>query len=307
MERIRVRLAILSVVPLLAAVSCATASRSQIEAARELTFRSDTVSRSPEVLFGEIADIRLERGLFYASSLTSADARLSELNALAEAYADDGRLAGKAGEYVEVFNSYIRALHSLSSEQRWKEAGTQMRGLGLRIDSVIGRYNELAVDGDGIPEGYARMAGRVLGHVAEQSMKLSQAVAVRKFVLAGDTLVAASCDSLMAILRSDEMNALIEHERESVEDAYSAYLHAMEIQGEAVPVSMDRAYVELSIRAKNLSTVRNRCVSALRSLKNAHSKLAESIGEGDGERIYEIYDELVRLNRLASQLSDMLD
>lgn len=307
MGRISLRLLVWSMVPLAAAVSCATASRAQIEAARELTFRSDTVSRSPEVLFGEIADIRLERGLLYASSLMSADARLSELNAVADAYEDDGRLAEKAGEYVDVFNSYVRALHSISSEQRWKGAGTQMRGLGLRIDSVISRYNDLAADGDGIPEGYARMAGRVLGYVAEQSLKLSQAVAVRKVVLAGDTLVSASCDSLMAILRSDEMNALIEHERESVEDAYSAYLHAMAVGNRLVPVSMDRAYVELVLRAGNLQDIRNKCVSALRSMKNAHSKLAESISGRDGERIYELYDELVRLNRLAVQLSDMLD
>ena len=57
-----------------------------------------------------------------------------------------------------------------------------------------------------------------------------------------------SCDSLMSILRSDEMNALIEHERESLGNNFSAWLSAMEMNGASVSVSDLEAYVELARR-----------------------------------------------------------
>ncbi|HIZ85500.1 MAG TPA: hypothetical protein IAC04_03320 [Candidatus Coprenecus stercoravium] len=292
---------------LLAAVSsCATISRAQLEAVSELTFRSDTVSRSPVVLFGELADIRLERGLFYAASLSSGTSRFDELTALAEASMDDEVLVRKAGEYVDVFNSYVRALHSISSERRWKNIGTQMRGVGIRIDSVLYRYNRLDLLPDEVPLGYAKMTGRVLGYVAEEIIRAYQKEAVKNIVIMADTLVSASCDSLMNILRSKEMNALIEHEKQSLRDNYSAYLNAMEAEGRCVPSEYDRRYVELVRKADGLSDVRNRCVSALRSLKNAHASLAESFAAGEKEVTMEQYEDLVRLNRLAARVAEAL-
>ena len=69
----------------LAVLSCSPLSKAQLEAVRQLTFNSDTVSRSPAVLFGEMADIRLHRGLYYALSLSSGETRYAEVAALAEA------------------------------------------------------------------------------------------------------------------------------------------------------------------------------------------------------------------------------
>ena len=63
-------------------VSCSPLSKAQLEAVRELTFNSDTISRSPAVLFGEMADIRLHRGLYYTLSLSSGEARLCGDNSI---------------------------------------------------------------------------------------------------------------------------------------------------------------------------------------------------------------------------------
>ena len=65
------------------------------------------------------------------------------------------------------------------------------------------------------------------------------------------------------------MNELIRHERESLRDNYAAYLTALELRGEPVPFESDRLYVELLRRADELPDIRNSCVSALRSFKNA--------------------------------------
>ncbi len=298
---------VLSLLAVFVAAGCSPLSKAQIEAVGELTFRSDTISRSPAVLFGEMSELRLERGLFYAASLTSGTARYEEVTALAETTMDDESLVRKASGYVDAFNSYVRALHSVSADARWKGLGTEIRGVGTRVDSVLYRYNRLDTGYEDIPTGYARMAGRVLAYVAEEVMQAVQGRAVRNIVVAGDTLVTASCDSLMAILRSDEMNELIRHERESLRDNYAAYLAALELRGEPVPFESDRLYVELLRRADELPDIRNSCVSALRSFKNAHAKLAADFAAGKKEVPEELWDEVLRLNVLAAQVSEMLE
>lgn len=298
---------VLSLLAVFAAAGCSPLSKAQIEAVGELTFRSDTISRSPAVLFGEMSELRLERGLFYAASLTSGTARYEEVTALAETSMDDESLVRKASGYVDAFNSYVRALHSVSADARWKGLGTEIRGVGTRVDSVLYRYNRLDTGYEDIPTGYARMAGRVLAYVAEEVMQAVQGRAVRNIVVAGDTLVTASCDSLMAILRSDEMNELIRHERESLRDNYAAYLAALELRGEPVPFESDRLFVELLRRADELPDIRNSCVSALRSFKNAHAKLAADFAAGKKEVHEELWEEVLRLNELAAQVSEMLE
>lgn len=298
---------VLSLLTVFAAAGCSPLSKAQIEAVGELTFRSDTISRSPAVLFREMSELRLERGLFYAASLTSGTARYEEVTALAETSMDDESLVRKASGYVDAFKSYVRALHSVSAEARWKGIGTEIRGIGTRVDSVLYRYNRLDTGYEDIPTGYARMAGRVLAYVTEEVMQAVQGRAVRNIVVTGDTLVTASCDSLMAILRSDEMNELIRHERESLRDNYAAYLTALELRGEPVPFESDRLYVELLRRADELPDIRNSCVSALRSFRNAHAKLAADFAAGKKEVPEELWDEVLRLNVLAAQVSEMLE
>ena len=298
---------IFSLLAVFVTASCSPLSKAQIEAVNELTFRSDTITRSPAVLFEKMSALRLERGLFYAASLSSGRARYEEVTALAETSMDDESVVRKASGYVDAFNSYVRALHSVSADARWKGLGTEIRGVGTRVDSVLYRYNRLDTGYDDIPTGYARMAGRVLAYVAEEVMQAVQGRAVRNIVVVGDTLVAASCDSLMDILRSDEMDELIRHERESLRDNYAAYLTALGLRGEPVPFESDRLYVELLRRTDELSDIRNSCVSALRSFRNAHAKLAADFAAGKKEVPEELWEEVLRLNVLAAQVSEMLE
>ena len=57
---------ILSLLAVFVTAGCSPLSKTQIEAVNELTFRSDTIIRSPAVLFEKMSALRLERGLFYA-------------------------------------------------------------------------------------------------------------------------------------------------------------------------------------------------------------------------------------------------
>ena len=73
--------------------SCAVLTESQIESVNNLAVVSDTIAVSPSILFKELSNIRLERGLYYAASLTSAETRFNEINALAQGNLDDKKLA----------------------------------------------------------------------------------------------------------------------------------------------------------------------------------------------------------------------
>ena len=294
---------IMTVIP-----SCGTAGRTRAEAVESLAERGDTASLAPYYLFSGMAEIRQTRGLFYAASLTSAEARFEEMTSVAEFSADDEKAVRKSLIYAETLASYLRAIKSLCSDSRWKTPGTDLRGIGNRIDSVIARYNKTGFSEEEIPTGYARLGGRVSGFIAEAVMKGVQAKNIRKIIPAGDTLVAASCDSLISILRSPEMDSLIDNEKDGLKQDYKAYLSRMELMGTFPPIEYDRLYMETLIKADGLKQARNKCVSALRSIKNAHAKIAASLtSRADAEEILtEAHAELAGLARIASDLYKLL-
>ena len=143
--------------------SCAALTESQIKTVNKLAVSGDSVATAPSVMFRELAAIRTERGLFYAASLTGADVRFAELNALAAAAREDEQLAARTDVCVDVLNSYLRALRSISNTARWKQIGTEMRSLGNNLDSVILRFNQLDWVDLELPQGVAKLSGKFAG------------------------------------------------------------------------------------------------------------------------------------------------
>lgn len=284
--------------------SCAVLTESQIESVNNLAVVSDTIAVSPSILFKELSNIRLERGLYYAASLTSAETRFNEINALAQGNLDDKKLAERTDIYVDVLNSYLRALRSLSNEARWKSIGTEMRGLGNKLDSAILRFNQLEVTEEELPEGVAKLSGKYAGFLSETYMKNRQAKAVRTFVKEGDTLVALCSDALTALLLRGEVNELINNESEGLRNNYYAYLRQLENSGETPQIDLDLHYVELVENLEHSKTIRNKCVSGLRSLKRAHHKLVAELDKRKPAEIW--FEELAELNTLSSQLNNLI-
>jgi len=265
--------------------SCAALTESQLQTVQKLAVSGDSVVAAPSVLFRELAAIRTERGLFYAASLTGAEARFRELNALAAASREDEKLAERTDVCVDVLNSYLRALRSISNPARWKQIGTEMRGLGKNLDSVILRFNQL-------------------DWVDLEYMKNRQAVAVREFVSEGDTLVAVCVDALVQLLRKQEVQELIDNEETGLRNNYLAYLQRVESLGQLPPVDHDRRYMTLLEDLEKAQKIRDKCVSGLQSLKRAHHKLLTQLDKR--ERWDYWYEELTELNTLAVQLNQLL-
>ena len=286
--------------------SCAVLTTSQVQMVNKLTVASDTVIVAPKVIFDELAAVRLERGLFYAASFTSAAAREKEINALAAASIADLQLVNRAQVYMNVLNSYLRALRSISNDARRTAYGTEWRGIGRNIDSLIIRMNQtdLLLDTD-ITVGWAKLSGQYIGYMSERYMRTRQAKTVKAFVAEGDTLVAACADGLIAILREGELVELIENESEGLKNNYSAYLLRLEASGEIPDIQHDRRYIDLMKRIEKAKYTRSRCVTALQSLKRAHKKVADELVKR--QKIDFLFDELLELNALALYLQNQLD
>ena len=284
--------------------SCAVLTESQLKMVTNLTVASDTVAITPKVIFDELATVRLERGLFYAASLTSAAAREKEINALATAHLTDEQMVGKAEVYVSVLNSYLRALRSISADARWTQYGTEWRGIGRNIDSLILRFNQTDLMDTAIPVGWAKLSGQYMGYMSERYMRVRQAKTVRTFVTEGEPLVNACVDGLIELLKKGDLIDLIENEGEGLKSNYEAYLYRLELAGLPADFNADRKYIELAKRMEVIKNTRSRCVTALQSLKRAHTKLVTELEKRQKIDFY--IEELLELNTLALQLQTKL-
>ena len=284
--------------------SCAVLTKSQLKMVTNLTVASDSVAVAPRVIFDELATVRLERGLFYAASLTSAEAREKEINALAVASIADEQLVNRADVYINVLNSYLRSLRSISADARWTSEGTEWRGIGRNIDSLIIRFNQTELANVEIPVGWAKLSGQYAGYMSENYARSRQAKTVKEFVAEGDTLVKACVDGLIELLRKGEMEDLIENESEGLKSNYEAYLHRVESSGLIPDISIDRDYIVLVKRVDKAKKTRSRCVTALQSLKRAHGKLVVELEKR--KKTDYIFEELLELNTLALNLQTML-
>lgn len=280
-------------------VSCATLSKSQMTKIKALSITSDTVALAPQLLFEKLADVRMERGLLYAASLEGTETRISEINALAQAAVSDATIAKKAGVYVNVLNSYLKALKSLSADTRWKKNGTELKGIGRNIDSLLIAYNKLEWS-DPIEPGLSKQLGKTTGYVAEEIGKRVQRKKVLEVLESGDSLISTSCDALVKILKKEELNRLIENEEQGLESNYRSYLNAAYRHDVFVPTDMDRQYLKLKSELTEIRGIQSKCASALTSLKNAHHKL---LSEMDKSKKYDEYNE--ELQQLASEAASL--
>ena len=294
----------ITIIIFVSSTSCAVLTTSQLKMVTNLTVSSDTVVVKPKIIFDELSTVRLERGLLYAASLTTAAARGKEINALAEASITDKQLVNRTEAYVTILNSYLRALRSVSANARWSQYGTEWRGIGRNVDSLLLRFNQTDLIDTEITVGWAKLSGQYMGYISENYSRARQAKTVKDFVTEGDTLVAACVDGLIELLRKGELDELIENESEGLKSNYEAYLNRLDQSGEMPDISYDRIYIEQIRRIENAKYTRSRCVTALQSLKRAHNKLAKELEKR--KNMDHLFDELLELNTLSLSLQTML-
>lgn len=282
---------------------CASMSKAQLKRVNSLAVVSDSAVTGPGSVFRILDDVRTDRGLIYVASFQSADARINELNGLALARQEQSRLAGRADICVNILESYIRALRSVSSESRWKQNGTELRGIGRNMDSLAIAYNKLDW-GELYEPGIAKQIGKTSGYLAEQYGKRRQYRLVKSIVEQGDSLVDICCKSLISGLKSTEFKELIENEQIGLENNYRAYINSLQLSGAVPALEFDRLYLDNCIRIDNARNMRTKCITMLQAFRRAHAALLKEL---DNPRTYsEFSDEMYELNKQVVALSEML-
>lgn len=273
---------------------CSAMSKAQLKRVNALAVVSDSAMCGPGSVMQILDEVRLERGLIYAASLQGADTRIQELNGLADAVSNQTRLADKANLCVSILESYIRALRSVSSQDRWKQNGTELRGIGRNMDSLAIAYNQLDW-GTLYEPGIAKQIGHTSGYLAEQYGKRRQRYVVKRILQHGDTLVDECVKSLVETLKSTEFRSLIDNERTGLENNYRAYLNSTSLTGSTPLPQYDRIYVENRLKIEQAETLRRRCISMLQSFGRAHSALLKEMDTSP--TFTEFTNELYQLNR----------
>ena len=273
---------------------CSSMTKAQLKRVNSLAVVSDSAITGPGSVLRMLDQVRLDRGLMYAASLQGADTRIQELNGLADATAQMSRLADKSDVCIDILSSYVRALRSVSSETRWKQNGTELRGIGRNLDSLAIAYNKLDW-GTLYEPGIAKQIGRTSGYLAEQYGKRHQRKTVQGMLTHGDKLVDECVQTMVSVLKSDEFKSLIDNERQGLENNYRAYLNAASLNGITPDADFDRLYIESRLRVEMAEQTRRRCITMLQSFGRAHSALVK---EMQNRRTYsEFMDELFELNR----------
>lgn len=273
---------------------CAAMSKAQLKRVNALAVASDSAMCGPGSVMQILDEVRMERGLIYAASLQGADTRIQELNGLADAVSSQSRLADNANLCVSILESYIRALRSVSSQDRWKLNGTELRGIGRNMDSLAIAYNQLDW-GTLYEPGIAKQIGHTSGYLAEQYGKRRQRYVVKRILQHGDTLVDECVKSLVETLKSTEFRSLIDNERTGLESNYRAYLNSTSLTGSTPLPQFDRIYVENRLKIEQAETLRRRCISMLQSFSRAHSALLKEMDTSP--TFTEFTNELYQLNQ----------
>lgn len=281
---------------LLLAGSCTVLSKTQKAMAQRLSISADTVVSAPIRMFETLAEVRLERSLFYASTLTGATAHFSEVDMIADAAEKEQKRLSKYGVYINALNSYIRAIQSLSSDTRWKGIGTEVRGIGNNLDSILLYYDKIF--SDSLSVGYFKIAGKAGGYISEELTKGHQAKLLKEFMTKGDSIVSICCDSLIAVLKSDALIELIDNEETALKYDYSRFLEFATPKPEIL-IEYDRRYVHLSASMTTVKSLRTQCCRGLKAFQKAHSSLVKEMNR---KKDSDIYPDLLELIKISSQI-----
>ena len=125
---------------------CASMTKAQLKRVNNLAVVSDSSMTGPGSVLRLLDEVRLERGLMYAASLQGTETHIQELNGLADAVAQQNRLAEKSDVCINILESYIRALlnaHLFYIAERYDiRSGKTMKTMGkfYMVDASLHNY-----------------------------------------------------------------------------------------------------------------------------------------------------------------------
>ncbi len=282
---------------LMALSGCSSLSKNQLKTIEKFATSCDSFSVYPSLLFREMSELRVERGVYFASSLTTPELRIKELNDIFDQSVKDTAVAKKLDLSMQILQKYSRALKSLAHTNRTIDVGREFRSLGRNLDSLVFAYNGLEITKP-LPTGLLNLSGRIIGYGAELIAHGTRSKALREYIIEGDTLVSALCDNLSELMTGEQIKALIINEQEGLKANYLSYLR---IKGSGANITEDRIYLGLLDKVNSIDKMRRGTSTSAKALHRAHNKLAIDVVRK--KKFSEIYEEVSIFNQEVEKLA----
>jgi len=253
---------------------CSSLSKGQLESVAKFAETCDSFSAYPSLIFYELNKLRAESSIWYASSMTIPENRISELSKIYQAKKEGEKIAKGTDLSMNILSRYARALKSLAHNNRVEDPGREIRSTGRAIDTLITTFNSLKITKP-ITSGIVSTAAKIVAYGAELNASRVRAEALRALIPEGDTLVNQLCKAMESILKEEEVKSLIIHEQNMIKSNYLSYVR---IAGSNI--DEDRRFIELTERGDALNKLRTGTITSIGSLRRAHNKMALQIEEG---------------------------
>lgn len=255
--------------------SCASLTKSQITDINHFARTSQHFSAYPSKIITGLAELRVEKGLYFVNSLdndsASAGVHVEELNKMYDAYKEDLHIAGKVDITFKIIDKYAQSLLLLSSDKYAADLDSQSITLGTNLNSLIYTYNTIP-GVTKVTTGMGSVAGSVILAGGRLIIRSKQSKALKQFVPKGDTLIGIMTQNLLDFLEADNIYLLIDHEEKDIPRTYKSFLyhHTPQLQNE-------REYLALKSRIDHIKTLRDQTARATRQLRRAHAALLAQV------------------------------
>lgn len=254
--------------------SCRTVSMEQRKIVQQFADKTESYAASPERIWTELAGIRESRGVYYANSFTDPASHLQVLDAIVKERLHDDSIPGRIGTVFKILDRYASGLAELSSDSPSKNNTALLKSFGVDLESLIRDYNRF--DGKNtIPAGVGTLLAQSLDFGVNTWLANRQCKAMRKYVSQADPLVATVCDAMADYLSSDLLSGLIRNEASGVGESFLFYF----TKRSPPALESEMAYLSLMKRVEAVKELQQQSVRAAKSLKKAHAKLAELLGQ----------------------------
>ncbi len=284
---------------------CASLTDSQIKSVNQFAEITNKFSAFPGKIMTELAAIRVERGTYYANTLTDPKLHIGELDSIFSQKIFDYQISEKVDVTFKIIDTYSQSLLLLSSDKYIKDIAEQSEHLGVGLDSLVSKYN--AIDPSAkLPVGIGQAISKLIILGGSQYVKAKQAKEIKRFVLQADTIVSKMTSNLLDYLESETINDLILFEEKEITRNYLSYLQLKP----NVSIENERDYLSLKNRIYAVKQLQSQTIKATRNLKECHHRLALEISKKKNlkqtiEGFQEMYSEIKDLKKALSNIEKL--
>ena len=280
--------------------SCATLTKSQIEAVNQFAQTSQNFSSYPSKIFTELHTVREERRGYFANSINDPVRHVKELDDIYSASQSDLSLTGQTDITFKIIDKYAQALHLLSSDKFATDLNKQAKTFGIGLDSLTTIYNALPGVSEKIPAGIGGAVSQLITLGGKQYIRTKQAKEIKRFVPQADTLIAIMCRNLSNHLTRTDIQDFITNEEQMIAQDYTNFLGERRRLSATSTIADEQTYLQWKTRLKHIKALQKQTQKATNDLRVAHRRLLTVI-----QKRMTLTESVKELQSLHEQVSEL--